>query len=162
MSRQQHALLVVLTILVVALLAHSIVLHRRLAALSARAEIKHLRVNAIELVQPDGDVVGSFTAGHAERSPKIKLKQEGDGHYCTIGIAANGTGPYLDMLCDFDTGNGPETRIQLGAFDSRLHGLQIEGRNASAWPPITLGWVTERVKTNGQRYVHSIPGKEMK
>ena len=161
MPRQQHTLLIILTVLVIGLLCHSVFLHRRLSSLSVRADIEKLRVNAIDLVRTDGDIVGSLTAGHPEGRPEIKLRQDAEGHYFTLGFAANGTGPYMEMLSDFNAGEGSETRIEIGAFRHDLHGLQIEGRHAAAWPPITLGWVTERAGTNEHRYVHSLPGNAM-
>jgi len=125
--------------------------------MSGKADIERLRTGAIELVQPSGLVVGSIHAGGDGGRPEVKLEQEDGGHVVTLGFAANGKGPYLEMLSGLSTREDPETRIEIGAFRHDQHGLRVTGGKGDAYPPITLSWITGRASTNANRYLCRIP-----
>jgi len=159
MASNSNKMQAVLIVFVALLAAHNIYLSHRISSLSEKAEIDWLRVRIIDLVQPSGKVSGTLYAGNEGSSPEIKLVEKDKGNSFRMGFAG-GTGPVLEMLTDFNTADGPDTRILLGSLinNADVSGLQITGRNATEWPPITLGWITQRATTKPHRYVYSIPG----
>ena len=147
----------ILWILVILLCGHSVHMSRQLSAMSDEANIQRLRAGSIELVQPSGLIVGSINAGNDGGCPEIKLKQKDSGHFVTLGFAANGTGPYLELISGFSIGKEAISRIEIGAFSHYQHGLRVTGGDAEQYPPITLGWVTGRAGTNANRYLFMVP-----
>ena len=153
----------ILWIAVLLLIAHGAYLSHRISRISDRTHIEYLSVRNIDLVQPSGLVVGNIHAGNDGGRPEISLKQEATGHYCNLGFAANGTGPYLEMLASFSTtGKEPVSRIEIGAFRHDQHGIQITGGNTDQYPPICLSWITGRASANANQYQCVMPEPKTK
>jgi hypothetical protein len=136
MPRWERIIVILLALSVMSLAMYVLVLAQRLDGLRYRADLRHLRVQQIDLVNLDGDRTGTITGGTSSNGARISFGGPSTklGHHLSLEIV--GHGPCLSMMrADYGPGLTLGTlgapmglNINAGLRDHGFDGIYFEAR----------------------------------